>query len=261
MQAAVFDKSAKSYDVDFTHTQIGKLQRQRVYKYIFPLLNKNTSMLELNCGTGYDAVQLAGRVKSILATDISKEMINVAGNAIKEVGVKNVELKCCSIQDIKSEVRGKYDFVFSNFGGLNCLSKEEMRQFFKDIYLLMEPSSPAAFVLMSKRCWLENRWFALKKDKRKGRRNTEKGVKTTIEENEFFTYYYSPNELIEIAGDNFSVVKIKPIGLFIPPSYLNEQMQKRPVVFVILKMLDKIFGGISSLADKADHYLIVLKKR
>jgi len=49
-----FDIAAMHYDENFTFSNIGKAQRQRVFDYLKPFLNssKTLSILELNCGTG-----------------------------------------------------------------------------------------------------------------------------------------------------------------------------------------------------------------
>ena len=56
--ASGFDASATTYDTSFTNTEIGRLQRRRVYKYLNRYLNTSEplNILELNCGTGEDAL-------------------------------------------------------------------------------------------------------------------------------------------------------------------------------------------------------------
>jgi len=52
------DHVATQYDADFTHSQIGRLQRASVWHYLEKRFakQKNLSILELNCGTGEDAL-------------------------------------------------------------------------------------------------------------------------------------------------------------------------------------------------------------
>ena len=67
-----------AYDSQFTHTQIGKYQRAQVLKHVEPLLQKHWQVLEVNGGTGEDALWLADRVATVLTTDIAEEMVNIA---------------------------------------------------------------------------------------------------------------------------------------------------------------------------------------
>jgi len=258
MSISAFDSSAKQYDSDFTNSKIGRLQRQRVYKYLFPLLNKNIKILEINCGTGHDAITLAPNVYSILATDISKKMIEVA----KQKNIHN-NLKF-EIQDIKKfggNLSADFGLLFSNFGGLNCLNADEIKSFGKNISNSLTSNAKLVLVLMGKKCWIENLWYKYQKDARLNRRNTKDAVPTKINESAFNTYYYSPAELSELLKENYSIVKVRPVGLFIPPSYLESLFKSRLWLLRLLNVLEKIFGNFSFLSNYADHYLIILEKK
>lgn len=258
MSTSAFDSSAKQYDSDFTNSKIGRLQRQRVYKYLFPLLNNNTKILEINCGTGHDAIKLAPKVYSILATDISEKMIEVA----EQKNIHN-NLKF-EIQDIKKfgeNLSADFDLLFSNFGGLNCLTAEEIKSFGKKINNNLTSNSKLVLVLMGKKCWIENLWYKYQKDARLNRRNTKDAVPTKINESAFNTYYYSPTELSELLKENYSLVKVRPVGLFIPPSYLESLFKSKLWLLRLLNVLEKIFGNFSFLSNYADHYLIILEKK
>ncbi|MEL7222689.1 MAG: methyltransferase domain-containing protein, partial [Bacteroidota bacterium] len=75
-----FDAVADQYDQEFTHTDVGLLQRQLVYQQVEQLLStyEISRVLELNCGTGEDAVWLAKKGLNVHATDISPKMVAVA---------------------------------------------------------------------------------------------------------------------------------------------------------------------------------------
>ena len=75
-----FDIASAQYDTAFTFSKIGKAQRKMVFKYLNPILTQRQklSILELNCGTGEDAIRFAQLGHHVLATDISEGMINVA---------------------------------------------------------------------------------------------------------------------------------------------------------------------------------------
>ena len=68
-----FDHTAKSYDDAFTHTAIGKLQREMVWSYLEATFKDKfpSNVLELNCGTGEDAVFFARHGSKVLSTDVS----------------------------------------------------------------------------------------------------------------------------------------------------------------------------------------------
>lgn len=74
-----FDHIASPYDSLFSRSAIGLLQRKTVWKYIegvLPELN-GFEMLELNCGSGEDAVLFGERGFNLVATDISEETMKL----------------------------------------------------------------------------------------------------------------------------------------------------------------------------------------
>ena len=69
-----FDIMAETYDADFTYTTIGALQRQQVWNHLQDILKKGApemNILEINCGTGEDAIKLARLGHTVTATDRS----------------------------------------------------------------------------------------------------------------------------------------------------------------------------------------------
>ena len=173
-----FDVAAPQYDDIFTYSNIGKAQRKLVFKYIHPIIkqDKKLSILELNCGTGADAIEFAKLGHQVIATDISAGMIAVA-NAKSHP--ENLQFQVQDINTLTKDSFGeKFDFIFSDFGGINCLSHEQLQTFFKTAAELLTPNGKLAIVLMPKNCIWERLYFTLKGDKIKAtRRNTDESVK------------------------------------------------------------------------------------
>ena len=260
MQPQNFDAYAQSYDNHFTNSFIGKAQRLQVYQQLLKHISfKNKSVLEINCGTGEDALWLTKQGAAVLATDISEGMINVAKNKSTN---SLIDFNQLAAQDISSLSPNTYNIIFSNFGGLNCLSNNELLKFKAGCDQLQKPSNQLAFVIMGTKCKWEQLYFSFKKDKAKAtRRQNKGGVDTLINDNHFKTYYYSPDDIKQLFIENYSCISVSPIGLFVPPSYLEPYVVKRRGMFGFLKLLDKLFGDFSFLSNYADHYLIVFEKK
>src|SRR5262249_61700541 len=69
---------AASYDVAFTESLIGRAQREVVWDLLKRVFHRGDRILELNCGTGEDALFLVRRGVSVVAYDASPRMIEVA---------------------------------------------------------------------------------------------------------------------------------------------------------------------------------------
>lgn len=253
-----FDIASSKYDAQFTFSNIGKAQRHMVFNYLNPIINqdKKLSILELNCGTGEDAIQFNKRGHQVIATDISEGMIDAA-----KAKSKNVDFQIKDINALhKNSFETKFDLIFSNFGGFNCLSKPEIETFFKTALHLLQPKGKIILVIMPKHCLWERLYFSLKGNFKKAkRRQSSASVLANVDGVKVKTWYYNPEEISSLTKSYYNIEKVKPIGITIPPSYLEKSfLSKQPFLF-ILKSLDNIITG-SFWSKYADHFLIELNK-
>lgn len=256
-----FDISAKNYDTVFTFSEIGKAQRNRVYHFLKEdILKKHTlNILELNCGTGEDAYYFTEKGHTVLATDISLEMIKVAKEKHHNSKVRFQEL---DITKINSETFSeKFDLIFSNFGGLNCLSKSELASFISMSVTLLNPSGKMILVIMPKSCLWERFYFAVKGEfKKVFRRNTNEPLFANVEGHKVPTWYYNPKEVTSLSSSNYKTIAIKPVGITIPPSYLESYFLRKKGLLKLFVKLEKLFSN-RFWAKYADHYLIIFEKK
>jgi ubiquinone/menaquinone biosynthesis C-methylase UbiE len=70
-----WDAAAETYVRDFTATSIGETRRYAVWSRLEKIVSSGQKLLELNCGTGIDAVHLAQRGIQLVSCDISLRMI------------------------------------------------------------------------------------------------------------------------------------------------------------------------------------------
>jgi ubiquinone/menaquinone biosynthesis C-methylase UbiE len=260
VSSLAFDKYATVYDGHFTHSPIGVLQRQQVYSHLLKLLDRNMDLLELNCGTGHDALTIASMVRSVTALDISESMIAQARQKQGTQNTSNLQFLTADMRQLDLMSDKKFHLVFSNFGGLNFLSPDELQKLSFDLENVLHPGGSFLSVVMGRKCLWENLFFRFRKDPSAGRRSQKDGIPTSIDGGDpFLTFYHSPGEMQEIFR-KFRIKLVRPIGLFVPPSYLNDYFQKRPWSLKVLGTLDKIFGRLASLSNRSDHFLIHFEK-
>jgi len=258
---ASFDTAASNYDATFTNTIIGKLQRDLVYNQLSKVLEnqKPKTILEINCGTGEDAIWLAKQKFTVTATDISEKMIAVSKS---KKTLENVEFRQMDINSLNSYFSGKnFDLLFSNFGGLNCLSKTELQLFFKNATQLLTETGQIVLVIMPKNTLWEQFYFLAKGNFKNIFRRKKDSVIANVDGEKVVTHYYNPKETINLAAAFFNVKGVYPIGFFIPPSYLEPFLKnKSSLVSIISKFENKVKNN-SFLSKYADHYLIVFQKK
>lgn len=256
-----FDIHAKNYDSVFTYSQIGKAQRNRVYHFLNkqnPSKNKKY-ILELNCGTGEDAQYFAQQGHSILATDISSEMIKVAKEKNKHTNIRFQQLDITKIT--KETFSEKFDMIFSNFGGLNCLSKTQLASFIDTSESLLSPSGKMVLVMMPKNCLWERFYFSIKGEFKKARRrNTNKSLMVNVEGVQVKAWYYNPKDVVTLTSNNYKTIAIKPIGIKIPPSYLESFFSNKKGLLKLLIWAETLFSN-RFWAKYADHFIISFQKK
>lgn len=266
MQA--FDPIAKDYDQTFTDTHSGRYQRERVYHYlkksVFHQLPASAAVLELSCGTGEDAIWLAQQGYHVLATDIAEEMVAKAQEKVKRTKESSkVRVQQLAAQDISQVDAKDFDLIFSNFAGLNCLNPQEWQTFIGDLANKLPVGGHCAIVMLGRFCWWETFYFLLKGQWTQAwRRRSKQAVRAMLSADEYVDiWYYSPKDIQRYCGETFGVSLLRPIGLMIPPSYLDQGFQRFPALFQWLYHMEKIIGNNRFMAWMADHYLLVLRRQ
>ncbi|MGB1040568.1 MAG: class I SAM-dependent methyltransferase [Flavobacteriales bacterium] len=260
-KSEVFDAAAKGYDDTFTHSSIGKAQRKRVYHWLkkVDFFNTNNSIFEINCGTGYDAEHFYNKGLSVTATDGSGKMIEVS----KKQRNSEIDFFQLGFDEVSENKKFKESNVlFSNFGGLNCISLEELKTFTKGIAKGQKKGDLIAWVIMPNDCFIENFYFLFKGQFRKMfRRKLNGSLKVNVDGVEVETFYHAPNDVKDLLEKYYQVVLKKPVALFIPPSYLEGFFKNKKFLLKLLEFFERIFGWVSFYSNFADHYIIIAKRK
>ncbi|HVY74972.1 MAG TPA: methyltransferase domain-containing protein, partial [Puia sp.] len=123
--ALAFTRQAEVFDDLFSDNTIVQYKRKRVRALLRELLPEPSNVLELNSGTGEDALWLASQGYMVHATDIAPGMQQVLHYKVKAAGLaQRISQECCSftqLQNLKN--KGPYQLIFSNFAGLNCTDR------------------------------------------------------------------------------------------------------------------------------------------
>lgn len=277
-QHSLFDVIANAYDTQFTDSATGRLQRQRVWHFAqrwFSTQQHNRvgdmppCALEINCGTGTDALWLAEQGFKVLATDASPQMVAVAKQKIEASNkTQQVRALVCDITALIKHPEanafsqtGGWQLTFSNFGGLNCLDPTSLQRFGSDLSTLMPSGALFLAVAMGRFCAWETLYFTLKGRMRQAFRRVAKGsVSAPLGNGNYVdTWYYAPRELAAYFP-GFRIRAVYPIGFWLPPSYLDPFFERRPKLLKILQSLERGFNHkVWALAS--DHYCIVLERK
>jgi ubiquinone/menaquinone biosynthesis C-methylase UbiE len=260
--AKAFNKQSAIFDKLYSGNTIIQYKRKRVRDHVQQFIKPNSRILELNAGTGEDAVYFAKQGHEVHATDISTGMQKKLYQKIKEHALeKKISGELRSFTDLENlNNKGPYDLIFSNFAGLNCTN--ELHKVLQSFYPLLKEEGIITLVILPKFCLWETLLLFKGKFKTAFRRFfSREGRKAHIEGEYFFCWYYNPSFVQKILKPEFDVLSIEGLCTFVPPSYIENFAEKFPKLFVFLKNLENKWKPKWPWRAIGDYYIISLKKK
>lgn len=255
-----FNTAAQTYDEDEGSNEILKWMRGIVHEIYLNNFKPGNNLLELNAGTGTDALFLAANGIKVFATDISDKMIELIKAKVKMQKAESmIETKVCSFEEINQVWNDDFDGVISNFGGLNCIN--EFPKLPEDLSAKLKSGGKFIAVVMNSFCPWEIFYYAVRFDFAKVFRRTKgKGIDASLGNEKVKTYYFTPGQFAGFFEKQFKVKKIYSLGLFTPPPFLIG-------IYNRFKNLVKLFMNIDGLLKEVfpfnrigDHFIIIMEK-
>jgi SAM-dependent methyltransferase len=259
---AYWDAAAETYDLDFGNTLIGRAQRESIWKEIGKVFTAGQRILELNCGTGIDAVFLADRGVRVLACDIAPRMIALAERRAKLIkGSGMIDFRALATENIEVlEKEGSFDGAFSNFSGLNCV--EDLPTVAEKLARLLRPGARLVLCMIGRFVPWEIAWYMAHGNPRRAFLRFKKVTVGRIGEAAVVSVRYpSVRKLADIFVPGFRLTKMQGIGITLPPSYLEHWAQKFPLVLKRLASLDRRIGCLPLVRSMGDCVLLQFERR
>jgi 2-polyprenyl-3-methyl-5-hydroxy-6-metoxy-1,4-benzoquinol methylase len=266
LPAAPFDHVAREYDRVFTDTPLGCRQRLIVHRYLAGVVTPGARVLELNCGTGEDALWLAERTARVVATDISGEMIDVARRkADRSPFSGRITFRRMPIEELQEEGAiedlGRFDLILSNFDGLNCL--RDLSWLPTTLAALLEPGGNVVLVFMNPVCMMEILFFLARgRFKRSVERLRRDGSSAHIgNEVSVRTYFHPVHRVREIFGGKFLLRRTMAVGLTTPPTLMRDFYHRHRSWFARLFPLEEWLSPLPPFNRLGDHVLLHFQLR
>jgi ubiquinone/menaquinone biosynthesis C-methylase UbiE len=260
--AAAFNKQSSFFDQIYSANTIVQYKRKRVRNHIERFMDPHSKILELNAGTGEDAVYFAQTGHYVHAMDISEGMLEILSQKILSASLTDkVSCELCSFTQL-NELRNKgpYDLIFSNFAGLNCTN--ELEKVLASFSTLLNPGGIITLVLLPKFCLWESLLFVKGKFKTAFRRFfSSAGRKAHIEGEYFHCWYYNPSFIKRHLKKEFDVVSLEGLCTLVPPSYIENFAEKYPKTFASLREKEEKWKAKWPWRSVGDYYIISFRKK
>jgi len=247
-QSAIYDE----YDIS---NPTLTWMRQQVRKHALNYLRPNDKILELNSGTGLDAEFFAQKGFAVACTDLSDGMVEQMKKKISAGKYSDkISVQQCSFTELDKIANNKFDFIFSNFGGLNCISDlHESTKFFPS---LLNKNGRVCLVVLSPVCPWELIQLFRGKIKYAFRRFEKDGTMANVEGVKFKTYYFSAKEVLIALGKDFKLMKLESLAVFTPIPQMEKIPQKFPALTKFLNKIDEKISTVFPFNRIGDHIIV-----
>jgi SAM-dependent methyltransferase len=284
---AAFDELAAGYDEGFTATAIGTLMREAVWRRLDACFAAGDRVLELNCGTGEDAVHLARRGVRVLATDASAAMLALARTKVEGAGLGGaVEVRRLAIEELPAlqpqaaapadrdhpgdpgspggpgshgnpgdpgDWQPPFDGALSNFGGLNCVA--DLRAAAAGLAACLRPGAVAVVCVMGPLVPWEWAWFLGHGQPARALRRLRPGGAhwrgLTIR-------YPTIGRVRRALAPAFRLRRAAAVGALLPPSYAERWAARHSGLLRRLARWERRIETWPPFPWLADHFLLEL---
>ena len=247
---------AGDYDSLFTATIIGALMRKAVWARCAARFQPGQKVLEMNCGTGEDALWLAHRGVQVLATDVSPAMLEVARNKLAGVPQgAQVRFQLLAWEELAKLSEGPFDGMLSNFGGLNCVG--DLRAAACALAAKLRPGAVAILCVMGPVVPWEWAWFFAQGRPAKGLRRLRRGGSEWSGNR---VHYPSIGKTRAVFSPEFRMLRVSALGALLPPPYTEKLLGRFARVLAGLDRAERRLETLWPLPWLADHYLLELER-
>jgi 2-polyprenyl-3-methyl-5-hydroxy-6-metoxy-1,4-benzoquinol methylase len=251
-----FDGVAAEYDKSFTNSCIGRAQRDAVWRVLTRTFHSGAHILELNCGTGEDALFLAKHGVSVYSCDASEVMVETAARRLfAESQITNVsfhQLPTEQLAALRSDTR-RFDGVLSNFSGLNCV--EDLQSVSENLAALVRPGASLVLCFCTRICLVEILYFLFQRQAQKAQRRWRSTI-ARVGGRSMPVYYPTLSQLRRMFSPHFVLRECRGVGVAIPPSYLESLVSVRPRLFRSLNFLERFLAPLPVLRTVGDHMVL-----
>jgi SAM-dependent methyltransferase len=247
-----WDLVAETYDQIFPETLIGQTHRCAVWKQLEELFQPGERILEMNCGTGIDAVHLAQRGVRVLACDISPRMIELASQRSVSAHTSDLtDFRVLPTEQIgQVAADGPFDGALSDFSGLNCV--EDLVSVARNLGHVLRPGASALICMAGCVAPWEIVWHLCHGQPKKAMRR----IRPATEDPSVHVRFPTVGAITRAFVPAFRLQRWCGIGIAVPPSCMEPLARRHPGLLKVLARADEYLAPCPLIRLFADCVLL-----
>jgi ubiquinone/menaquinone biosynthesis C-methylase UbiE len=253
-----FSHEAQVYDKTADANPVIRWARALVRGSVVRCLPPQSSILEINAGTGLDAAWLVEQGHRVHATDIADGMLAAIDAKIRTSKTPDrFTMQRLSFTELEKTDNTPFDTVFSNFGGLNCVP--DLSLVTHGLQHVLKPGGSVVLVIMPPVCpWelagvFRGRWHTAVNRLKRG------GVMANISGSQVRIHYFTPKQVRQALGQDFEVESLQSFSLFCPPMFMVGFSKRFPRLTKGLMWLDERLGRLPILNGCGDFFILTAR--
>jgi SAM-dependent methyltransferase len=257
--AVYWDAAAETYEQKFTGTTVGQIRRRAVWKELERTFHPGQSILELNCGTGIDAVFLGRKGIQVLACDISPRMIEIARSLADEARTTTPpEFRVLATESLPTLKEGPFDGAFSNFAGLNCVA--DLAPVAASLAQHLKPGARFIACMVGRFVPFEIAWYLAHCEPRRAFQRLFERRSSFRGEEDLTIYRPTVGEIVRQMQPSFRLLRWKGIGITVPISYAEKFAGRYPRLIRQLATIDNTIGKLPLFRGMGDCVLLEFER-
>ena len=265
--ARAFSLAAPLYDIEHAANPVARWTRARSIAALDDAFRSGDTLLEIGCGTGAEAIHLASRGISIVATDAAPAMVAQLEAKLKAGGptahlaarITPVVLPAAELGRLNAGFgRARFDGAYSSFGPLNC--EPDLGPVVEALAQLVKPGGKVVVSLINRFCLWETAWYLGARQPGKAFRRwagrSEATVRSAWQDERITIYYWAPGQVERAFAPYFRPVRRMALPWLVPPQYLDHLVSRFPGLFRRIARLDRRLAGYWPFYTIGDHFLV-----
>ena len=256
-----FDAVAEEYDRREADNPVMQLMRKRSLEILDSTFSVGSTLLDVGCGTGTEAIWLGQRGRTMFAVDSSSRMLEVLARraSAADVRISTRLLRAGDLMALAEELGdASLDGAYSSFGALN--TEAALAPPLAALSRLVRPGGRIVLGVMNRWCVAEMALLAASGRVKQALRRTRPSVTVGVGANSIKVSYPSWRRLRRALRPRFRVVSLEALPLVLLP-YAWPAFSAHPRMYRTVTRLDQGLARRRPFAWLGDHLLVVAERR